>query len=371
MGYGAGRRFEWEGGPRETWPVVIYEHLAAVPVQGGLICVGLGPERYAGRRQWEYPVTAWTGVPVDFTERAFAGEHGVYFCPRRDRVVLVGWFDGQLWWQRDLPGVIVERLYLADDKLVIVSNDKQVWVTDATFGRDWAPIATGAVPPRLVDVVGGMIVLWSDEGGRGVNVQTGREVWSRALEPAVATAVVPGRSWIAYRGGGSRQWYLLDARDGQTVFEAALGEFESISAIVAEAERVLVAGSVGELEEEEELQVVRLRAVARASGALLWSRDIETTVTTNPTQLAAHPDLIPVLVAGSDGAAARESQLPALVLINKRDGEVGAPLSIKDDYRPAAEASCAMYLLALPTRIIVQVGGNLIAYGNSPLRGGS
>jgi hypothetical protein len=115
---------------------------------------------------------------------------------------------------------------------------------------------------------------------------------------------------------------------------------------------------------------VRVKALHAATGEQRWSRDFATRAAVNATQLAAHHEYIPILLAPvGDGRAARtDSGLPALQLVGKRDGELGGVFSIKDDYRRVSEATCDMYLLVTPTRMIVQVGGNLIAYGESALR---
>jgi outer membrane protein assembly factor BamB len=402
------RRFDWEGGQRRTWPVVTYEHLAAIPIGGGLICVGMGPERYAGRRQWEYAVPEWSAVSANFADCSVAGPQGVFFCPRGDRVVLVGWFDGRLWWQRNLPGVTIERLYLiggrpvrgpaaagCGEQLVIVSDDQRVWVLDTTFGRRLREVGTGGpaasgtasieagqATPRRIDVVGDTIVIWGSESVVGIDGERLVEVWRQACGPVADTVVVEAAlaealgslagsvGWIAYRVEGELEWHLLDAVGGGLVFEAGLGEYDALTAVVVDSARILVAGRVARPEDEGELRAVRVSAFDPTDGTRLWSHDFPTTVAVNSTQLAAHPDLIPILLAGVGGAATGEAELPAIQLVNKHDGELGQPLSIKGDYRPVVEASCEMYMLVTPTRMIVQAGGNLLAYGNSPLRSG-
>lgn len=377
------RRFEWEGGERQTWPVVTYHELAAIPVRGGLICVGMGPERYAGRRQWEYAVPEWDAVPTAFADCSVAGAPGVFFCPRRDRVALVGWFDGQLWWQRSLPGVAIERLYLCGGQLVIVSDDQRVWVTDATFGRALRPVQAEVGTPGRIDVVGETIVVWGSQAVQGISSTTLNPIWTRRCAPVVDSTVVEpapglrarqpfdhGAHWVAYRVESGFAWHLLDAASGDLVFEASLGEFHAVSAIVLDAKRLFVAGWSAGSENEEEPRRIRVSALDPADGTRLWSREFQTAVAVNSAQLAAHPELIPILLAGTGGVPSTESDLPAIQLVNKRDGELGEPLSIKADYRPVVEATCAMYMLVTPTRMIVQAGGNLIAYGNSPLRSG-
>jgi hypothetical protein len=365
-----GRRFEVSPGGRDTWPVLIHQDLAAVPVRGGLVCVGLGPERYAGRRLWESAVPEWDAIPTDFAERSVAGASGVYFTPRRDRVVLLGWFDGSVWWQRDLPGVEIERLHLAGDRLVIVSDDRRVWVTDATFGRQLQSVDTGNATPRRIDVVGETIVVWRGDSVAGISTATLRQTWRRASLPVGGAAAVPGRPWIAYHDAGDDSWKLMDARRGEPVIDATLGRFQSVSAIVVDGDRLLIAGRVGVLDEDRQTPTVRISAFS-AAGERLWSRDFSTQVSVNATQLAAHPEMIPMLLGDTrQDRAAGASELPAVQLVNKRTGEIVDSVPIRGDYQLIVEASCGMYMLATPTRIIVQVGGNLIAYGNSLLRSG-
>ncbi|MBU0638640.1 MAG: PQQ-like beta-propeller repeat protein, partial [Planctomycetes bacterium] len=393
----------------------IHQELVAVPVRGGLVCVGLGPERYAGRRQWEYAIPEWSTVPTGFTERSAAGRHGVCFAPRRDRIILVGWSDGQLWWQRDLPGVTIERLYLSggpavrrpaattcgtavsavfrpgvsageppaatDERLVIVCDDQRVWVIDATFGRRLQRVETGVAAPQRVDVVGGTIVVWGLESVVGIDIGTLNQVWQQACAPVVDTVVVEaaraearGSSdyaypWVAYRAHGRPEWHLLDARGGQPVSETSLGEFDVVSAIVVDSDRLFVVGLASPPGDEVEQRLVRLTAFDQAASERLWSRDFSTAVEVNATQLAAHPDVIPILLVSGGGVSAG-AELPAIQLVSKHDGEPGEPLSIKTDFRPVVEATCEMYMLVTPTRMIVQAGGNLIAYGNSPLHSG-
>ena len=221
--------------------MIVYRQLAAVPVTGGLVCVGLGPERYAGRRQWQYAVPEWDVVPADFAERSVAGRQGVFLAPRRDRVGLVGWLDGQLWWQRELPGVTIDRLYLvegsgfgftdytargavphygvqalgeetpaaegrprpsagaADDLLVIVADDQRVWVTDATFGRRLQRVPTGITAPRRIDVAGDTIVVWGPESVVGI---AGRTL--RRSKSCARISKGGARSWTP--GAGLSHW---------------------------------------------------------------------------------------------------------------------------------------------------------------------
>jgi hypothetical protein len=316
---------------------------------------------------------------------------------------MVGWADGQLWWQRELPGVAIERLYLIDERpvrgpaatderpvqspavaaerLVIVGEDQRVWVTDVTFGRPLRRVETGVAAPQRVEVVGGTVVVWGLESAVGIDAGTLEPLWRQAAAPIVDTAVVqvaPAAGggaaagtprWIATRAHGRSEWRLLDARTGQPVFEVALGEFDAVSAAVVDSERLLIAGWSGPPGEEGTQRRVFLSALGLSAGERLWSREFPAAVALNATQLAAHPALIPVLSGGAGGGSTADES-PAIRLVRKRDGELGEALSIQADFRPAVEATCEMYMLVTPTRMIVQAGGNLIAYGNSPLQSG-
>jgi hypothetical protein len=283
-----------------------------------------------------------------------------------------------------------ERGTAGGDRLVIVTDDQQVWVTEATFGRRLQRIETGIATPRRIDVVGDTIVVWGPESVVGMTVQSLQKAWERACPPVADTAKVEttrvgieGRSgsgadtacaWLAYRVVGEREWRLLDVRRGAPVFDTSLGVLDTVSAIVADGDRLLAAGAVGSSDGEGGA-AARVIAIDLAEGVRQWSCDIPTRLAVNATQLAAHPEVIPVLVAGGDagGDASEELEwsgapLPAICLVSKRDGRPGEPFSIRDDYRREIEETCEMYMLATPTRMVVQVGGNLIAYGNSPLR---
>jgi len=266
-----------------------------------------------------------------------------------------------------LGGVRIDRLYLCDDRLVIVGDEKEVWIVDAVFGRGLRRVESRVGVARRIDVVGETIVVWGAGAVVGIGSGTLEEAWARRCVLVEDTVVVVGRPWIAYRGGGEREWRLLDVSNGEDVFDGSLGAFEAIWAVVVDGERVLAAGLVDRGE-----GVARVMAVDTRDGAPRWSRDFRTGAEVNATQLAGHPDIIPILLAAVDErhGAAEEVPLPAIQLVDKRDGALGERFSIREDCRPVVEGACEMYMLVTPTRMIVQAGGNLVAYGNSPLRRG-
>ncbi|HUU97393.1 MAG TPA: hypothetical protein VM487_16785, partial [Phycisphaerae bacterium] len=99
-----------------------------------------------------------------------------------------------------------------------------------------------------------------------------------------------------------------------------------------------------------------------------WARSLETTVKLNQTQLAAHPDFIPVLLLRTDGRPSDVIDLSSLAiqLLDKRSGRPLEPVPIGRHFQ-STDAWCNVYMLATSTRMVVQAGGNVVAFGNSPL----
>ncbi|GAG09640.1 unnamed protein product, partial [marine sediment metagenome] len=99
-----------------------------------------------------------------------------------------------------------------------------------------------------------------------------------------------------------------------------------------------------------------------------WSQSLATAVDVNRTQLLAHADYIPVLSADSlaESRAAVDRRTLAIQLIDKRSGDIVERVPIGDSFR-RGDARCGVYMLATPTRMIVQAAGSLAAFGNSSL----
>ncbi len=355
------------GGERDAWPMTRYGPLAAVPVPGGIVCVGMGPERYAGRRQWELAVPQWRDIPTDYDDRVVAGPAGLCIVPRRDRVVLVDWADGGLHWRRDLPGLAVRRIECVGENLLLIGQDQRVWTLDARSGRNLRRVNTGSATPRRVDVVGDTVVVWGADSVAGIDGQTLSPVWKRPCATVVDAAAAANRPWLAYRTRDSDQWYMLDVRTGAPVGAKSLGTFSAITAIWADGKRVFVGGRVGWRDEENREVTARLVALRADGGQTIWTHDFCSTVTINATQLAAHPRFVPVLLAGVEVEQPGEIDLPAIQLVDKATGRLHDPVSISGDFQRVPEATCETTLIATPARVIVQIGGNLIAYGDSPL----
>ena len=352
-------------GSRTAWPAAIQGFLAAVPVRGGLVCIGLGPERGAGRRLWEHALPEWGGIPVAFEDWTTAGPLGVYVARRGDRVALIGWSDGQVWWQRELPAVRVRQLFLAGERLVVVGQDDTVLSLDATFGDQLRVFPSTWGTARAVTTIGNQVVLAGDEALSAFNPETWERIWTRPAHGVAAWTAATGAPWLAYRDRRGGEWSLLDARTGQAVFAQGLGDLGESAVVALDDRQVLAAGMSPKAGAPDAMPTVRIAAFDAADGRLRWTCEIQTLARVNATQLLAHPEVIPVLVAAdpyefSEGTDYRTLRL---VAVDKETGQISEPISIEADFEHGA-GTCAAYVLATPSRIIVQANGTLVAYGS-------
>jgi hypothetical protein len=143
--------------------------------------------------------------------------------------------------------------------------------------------------PRRIDVVGDVVLVWGTDAVAGIAAGPIRQLWTRPCKPIGDAVKVWGQPWIAFRTRGEGDWHLLDARSGELVFEASLGEHDELTAIVADNDRLLVAGPVGPLNERGEAPMARVIAIDATSGRRHWSRDFATRVAINATQLRSTP----------------------------------------------------------------------------------
>lgn len=358
---------------RATWPVVVYRHLAAVPSAGQLIAIGLAPQSRSPGPLWEHPVPLWTEAPRDFEQRAAAGPRGVYFAPRPDRVVLVGWFDGKVWWQRDFPGVVIQSIHLCDEDLVVVTEDKQVFVLDAALGGPLRRLPDVRPTPRLVDVARNRLIVWTSEAAQAFDRATLAPVWALPVRDVEKTIPVHGRNWFAFRPRDAQVWQVLDVAAGTMALPGVLAAGEYTAAAV-DGERLLIAAQSGDPgDAESTMLTTTVTAYDVSDGRRLWSRTVLSSVPVNVTQLCGHPQYVPLLLNQPPGPRnAFPPGLPvaagpywALQLVDKQTGDATEPSAFRDKFDPVA-TECDAYLLVTPTRILVQAHGNVLAFGDPP-----
>lgn len=356
------------GAERPAWPAAIYHDLAAVPVPGGIVGLGLGPERYAGRWRWEAALPGWQTVPTAFHRLAAAGPEGVCVAARRDRLAMLDWTDGLTRWERNWESASIERIERIGEWLLVADDDQQAWLIDFATGANRRPLSDAPVAPGSVQVVGDCLIVWQDGDVLRLDPATLEPVWRQRADPPQRFVRHESRGWFGWRGRGDPQWHVLDASTGERVVQSPLDDAGDLTALSGDADSVYSAGLVETLGSDGTTQLVRVCKHDRASGHLVWSHDLRTRIALNETQLSGHPRYIPVLLVreGAGQESGAEAESPSIQLVDKMDGTLLEPIGIRADYQ-TRESSCDMYVLVTGSRVIVQAAGNVVAYGNSAL----
>lgn len=361
----------WAGGEdldeentRTFWRCATNGHMAAVAVQDGLFGLGLGCARGADKL-WHRTLAEWGGIAAHPGEALAGGTAGVYVGWRQDRVALLDWADGSPRWERSLPGLRIDQLLSLGERLIIVGRDGDVVSVDANCGDDLRSLSPVGGAPRAVTTAGETLVVWTEDRVGGYDPATFVCRWLRPSRGVEDYKCVAGSNWVLYRDQGEAQWGLIDADTGDPVFAGRWGEFGgTLTAAAKDGGRLLIAAFSRKAASSDAAPMVHLAAFDAESGAQLWERDVPTLARVNQTQLQASADLIPVLVARSDYeyTETRNYNALALCVVDKESGAVTEPVSIMDDFR-GTQGRCAAYLLATPSRIIVQANGTIAAYG--------
>lgn len=362
---------------RLAWPAALYGDLAAVPVAGGLVCVGLGPERGGGQRIWELAIPEWNEVSDEFVDRCVGGREGFYFASRPTRVALAGLHDGQVRWQRDLATISVARLYLAGDRLIVVGTGQELLSMSAVFGDDLRRVAPGLGTLRAAHVLGDTLVAWTDDALHALDPTTLEPQWSLAIHGVRQWLEVAGRPWVAFRSRSRPGWNVIDVAAGKPVFDEPLATFSDAALFVVDGGRLLVATSPGAGGDGEQRRNLQLAAYDAATAAELWNTTIDTTVPLNAAQLRAHPDHLPLLLLRRPGNVEGWNDLSSLTiqLLEKSSGTASRSLPVGRHFDSLVRqleqrrAWCGVALVATPTRVFVQAAGNIVAYGTAPPAG--
>lgn len=354
---------------RYHWPALVYEHAAVVPTRrGGLMCVGLGPERDGGRKLWEQNVGDWSGIPGNFREIAAAGPDGFAFSPRAGRIVSLGWQDGAVRWQRELGGASVLRLVQAGPRLAVVTSGHQVYTLRARDGDELERLSGGEGPWRDAVALGDTLIVIGNERVAGLDGRTLQPRWTRSaagLRYHVSSAEDGVFAWSA---GGGRGWTAVDVRDGTPLVE---GEFQRVDRATAIALRdglMLIAGRAPSEIAPRQPRLM-LAAADLATRKELWRYEVSTAVDVNRSQLVSPTPWIPVLLIDQRGEGDPiDLRNVRVQLVDRSDGSRREPRPLSDAFeRRGGGYDCLPMLLATPTRLVVQCGATIAAFGNSPL----
>ncbi len=159
-------------------------------------------------------------------------------------------------------------------------------------------------------------------------------------------------------------WLVLRASDGRLLAEGILPGITKLNAAYARQGALLMTGAA---ESGDENDGVVLACVDLLQGAVAWQTRIETRIPINVSQLAAHAELIPLLILRStaerDGV---DPQSLALQFIDRRDGAVRETTPLVGFFSERTAGGIA--LLATPARILVQHQQSVTAFGASLVR---
>jgi hypothetical protein len=345
----------------DAWPAVFHDQLAVMPVPGGLICRGLGIERYGGYRLWERAVPDWPGLPRNFEDTAAAGAQGVYFSPRSGRVAHLDWHSGRLLWERDFPDRQVERVFLTGRRLLVLTTDRHLFSMDAVFGDDLRSMALGESAEQIAEV-GGRVLTWGSGGVRSFDAASLRPEWTIPAPGVDRFVALHGRELIAYRSAADLGWVIVDPADGSVILRNLLPDFATIDVWVCRPDGgSIIAGRKSAIQASDTLA---LAALSLSDGRLGWETQIQSLVSPTPSQLAAHAGLIPILVlrAAADGDGVDRRSL-AIQLIDLQSGESIGPVQIDSNF-PDGPNPGPVSMVCTPTRMFVQAYASVVAFGS-------
>lgn len=355
---------DWRGARSEGPPLArLHGYSAIVPVRGGLLHLGMGPERYGGRRIWERAVPEWQAPPANFRDWCAAGAEGVTLVPRADRVQLLDWLDGSLLWQRVLPGVRVERVVRAGERLVLLCAERRVLSLVAESGAGLRELP-GTGDAQAVAVAGGRILVVRTASIDAYDPATLERTGSASIGagPLVRTDD-QGRVLLASSADGG--WVLLDVEKHRVVGTGLLPDVARITALHVRGDALLVAGLPGDTEDAQEILLAR---VSLADGRSLWRTRLETRVPVNVSQLAANAALVPVLILRN--LPERETPDPqtlALAFVDAESGEARDPIPLAAFFTERSTGG-VIALHASPTRVLVQHQQSVTAFGTALVR---
>ncbi len=343
---------------------LVHGHLAAIAVRGGVLCLGLGSERYGGRRLWEHAVPEWRDLIESLSERGAAGDDALYFTPRPDRVCALDWLDGRIRWQRDLPGLTIQRLELVGDRLVVIGADQQVFSMRADSGEELRRLELETASVHAALVAHGRLVVSGTGFVMGVDAATMEPAWTLPGVTIDRVVSVSNSPWVLIQPAARLGWMVVDVESGARLVEEILREFEAISAAHFDGQGLDVAGR-GRAGDEPRSGGAMLARIARDGWRQAWLTNFVSLADVNVTQLSASEALVPVLVLrpAGDGDGPDPRSL-AVELYSRQDGSrlEEIPLGEMVD---TSGAPGEVYMLVTPTRILVQAYGHLVALGSS------
>lgn len=351
---------------REFSPLVHERGLAAVPVPGGIVALGLGAfsrETRAGTRLWEARIAGWEVLPADASEAIAAGPPGVFVLTPAEKLRLIGWCDGQVWWERDLSRQDVQKVQYLEGALILTTRDQDAIALDAFTGLPRQDLSLALRGSNLVRIAGGRILSFSNRSVRAIDPHGGEVLWTSKYEKLGWQVLDPAGEFLALREGDEARWSLLRVADGTALNLDPILQEEGELVAMARQNNVIFAVHSGQ---KDDRPVVTVQAVAADTGRRLWRDSTNTHLTPHVNQLIGSPLCIPILVENTEddehGANVENLQLK---LIDKATGQAGDPLLIGKTFPAAGGPSPDPLVWVNSSRVLVQASGAVAAWGRS------
>ena len=101
--------------------------------------------------------------------------------------------------------------------------------------------------------------------------------------------------------------------------------------------------------------------------AELWRYVSDSAVEVNRTQLTANREWIPFLAISERDEDTLNLRDVRLALLSSADGKVVESRDIREHVERRTPYECLPWIIATPTRIVVQCAGTVVAFGAAPL----
>jgi outer membrane protein assembly factor BamB/predicted negative regulator of RcsB-dependent stress response len=302
----------------------------------GLYAVGL----LTGRRLWVRPFEVIEDpTRAHLHDRAMAAGYGLLAAmPREGRLTLMRLTDGSTTWERDLRGEIVDRVWMADNRVLTSDGaGERVQILDRSDGSLiklvlFRQAKSGGAAVRLVRT-GGRIIGpdLSPPGGSVVAIdeRTGEEAWRIQPELPVHQLFKPQEGYVGIScGQGLAQ--VVDVATGDVVIERQVPGGRTVGGgVLIDGTLVLRADGV-----RKQSPAVELHAFDVATGEPVWHREDLWAVASIDDPIPLHEGVIPALSdvrkpeVNPSGVATTRTRT-ALVLVNARTGQdAGAAVDI-------------------------------------------
>jgi hypothetical protein len=343
--------------------------VALVPVDGGLIGIGLAPYYLGGKRLWKLPDAALAEA-VRNRRYAPAGRQLILRTQPNELVALDSRF-GQVRWKRTFSEPMDE--YHCTEDLVVVLDRNQVAAFYHAF--DGIRLEPAERLPEFTQMMLGTrerILLWGESELFEVTADSPHtkslNIRSFGASPAPKQALgIAGRDWIAVQDY-SGAWTIRDLATGVIIpLNGDIGP-EAVGAIAADHEHLYVARSGFDLVSNS--PVIELLAFGLAPGVSDWRLELPGGEDIHVSALLASDTWIPVFryerLTNENNATVVK---PRIDFVRKLDGTT-EPLS-KGTQRLLAEDTSfggdseEVNLYATPNRIILQTDKALIGLGDS------